>query len=81
MTTNRQAHNLTSVRDQRLSGDRRDFNLAYAAAFVLFLVVFTLALLLPKSWTAHGDQRSGGKGIIEQARAEANVLASCALMR
>jgi len=81
MSMTRQANNLLSVRDQRLSGDRRDFNLVYAAAFVLFLVIFSLARLLPRNWISRGERRTGNRGIIEQARAEANILASCALMR
>ena len=81
MTMKKRANDVLSMRDQRLSGDRRDFNLAYGAAFVLFLVVFTLAMLLPRNWILQSDHRASGKGIIEQARAEANILASCALMR
>lgn len=81
MSINREADNLPSVRDQRLSVDRRDFNLAYAAAFVLFLVVFSVALLLPRNWSLYGDHRAYGKGVIERARTDANILASCALMR
>jgi len=81
MSMTRQANNLLSVRDRRLSGDRRDFNLVYAAAFILFVVVFSLARLLPRTWTRRADRGDGNRGIIEQARAEANILASCALMR
>ena len=74
-----QAGRLHSLRDQRLSGDRRDFNLVYAAAFTVFLIVFCLARLVPVSRKAGEEKRR--RSIFEQAREQANILASCALMR
>lgn len=80
MKVTTQVNDLISIRDQRLSADRRDFNLIFAATFMVFLVIFGFARLLPRSWGARAIQKAHANGVIQQARAEANLLASCALM-
>lgn len=69
------------ARVQRLVGRRRDFNLVYAPAFCILLIVFAISSLSPKNWGAQAEHRAAGKSIVERARAEASILASYALMR
>lgn len=86
MTTETETHEAVlhvndKGRDQRLVGRRRDFNLVYAPAFCMLLIVFAIASLSPKNWGGHGEHRGASKNIFERARAEASILASYALMR
>jgi len=81
MSMTKQANNLLSLRNQRLRSDRRHFRLFFAVTFMVFLVVFTFASLMPGNWTSRARAGKHRKGIVERARAEANVLASFGLMR
>jgi len=80
MKVTTQASNVLSIRDQRLNADRRDFNLIFGVTFVIFLVIFGFARLLPRSWGSRTIEKAHANGVVGQARADANLLASCALM-
>ena len=80
MTTMNQSEHLASIRDQRMNVDRRHFRVIFAAAFVFYLIAFSFARLLPARWRArfYGFERR--RGVIAQANAQANILASYAIM-
>jgi len=81
MNTISHANKPLSVHDRHLNRDQRSFNLIFAAIFVLFLVFYTLARILPQRWIEQAGRSVRRRGIIAKARSEANILASYALMR
>lgn len=80
MDMTKQASDLPSVRDQRLKIDRRHFNVIFLAAFPVYLTVYGLARLLPDSWRSSLFSMKLDAGLFEQARLQANLLASYATM-
>lgn len=76
-----QVGDLHTLRNKRLSRNRRDFNLVYIAAFCLLVVLFTIARMSPRNWTARGGAGIPGSGVIDRARAEASIVASYSLLR
>lgn len=80
MSTTTQIDQAQAVRHGKPTSDKRLFNVIFTAAFLVFVVGFAFARLLPGrgSVWAHGNRRA--RGVIEKARAEANMLASFALM-
>jgi len=80
MKTATQANELHSIRDQRLHADKRHFNLIFMATFVVFLVIFGFARLMPRSLGTRTVRKVHDQGVVARARAEANLLASCALL-
>jgi hypothetical protein len=80
MTTMNQSEHLGSIRDQRMNVDRRHFRVIFVAAFMFYLIAFSFARLLPARWRSrfYGFERK--RGVIAQASAQANILASYAIM-
>lgn len=80
MSTTTQIDQAQAVRHARPTGDKRLFNVIFTAAFLVFVVGFAFARLLPgrASTRTHGKRHA--RGVIEKARAEASMLASFALM-
>jgi hypothetical protein len=80
MSTTRQTANLHHDRGHRDGNDRYLFSLLYALAFVTLFVAYGLARALPLAGSAGAHGHQHGEGITQKARAEANILASFALM-
>jgi hypothetical protein len=80
MSMTRQAENLHHERTHRIDSDRRLFGLLYALAFVTLFVAYGVARMLPVSGSVWANDQARGEGVMQKARAEANILASFALM-
>lgn len=80
MSTTTQFDQAQAARHVKPSSDKRLFNVIFTAAFLVFVVGFAFARILPERdrLRAHGNRHA--RGVIEKARAEANMLASFALM-
>jgi len=72
---------LPQIRNQELTSEKRQFNLIFAAAFAVFLVAFAVSRLLPGSQSLWSRGHEHRRSVFEKARAEADILASFALMR
>ncbi len=79
MSMTKQASDQRSVRDQRLSIDRRHFKVVYAAAFTFYMAAFGFARLMPVGWCSRFCGIELKTGIIEQAKVQANILATYAI--
>ncbi len=80
MNLTKHASDLPSIRDQRLRVDRRHFNFIFAAAFPFYLATYSVARVLPEKWRSSVFAVELDAGIIEQARIQANLIASYATM-
>lgn len=80
MNITNQANELRSIRNQRLSIDRRHFKVIFGVALIFYVIAFSLARLLPESLCSRFCGFEPGSGIIEQASVQANILASYAIM-
>lgn len=69
-----------SMRDQRLNVDNRHFNVIFVLAFIFYLPIFSVARFLPVKWCSPFLRTGRRRGVIEQTRAQANLLASYATM-
>lgn len=80
MNATKHAGELHSARDARLRIDRRHFNVIFIFAFSVYLAAYGFARLLPSSWASSLCGIEPNVGIVEQARVQANLIASCATM-
>ncbi len=80
MSTTTQIDQMQPIRHGRPGSETRLFNMIFATAFLVFVVGFAVARVVPGSGSVWSHDKKSGRGVIEKARAEANMLASFALM-
>lgn len=80
MNATKHASELHSARDARLRVDRRHFNLIFTFAFAIYFTAYGFARVLPASWRSSLCGIEPNISVVEQARVQANLIASCATM-
>ena len=69
-----------TIREQRTGVDRRHFKIIFVVAFLFYIVALSFGRLLPASWKAGFCGFEPKTGVFRQARVQANILASYAIM-
>jgi len=78
MSTNKGMHEAETA---SASEDQRDYRLIFMVAFALCLLACVAGRLLARPlWASDGSQRPKGS-VLEQAKSQASLAASAALMR
>ena len=80
MSMIKQRDALPSIRDQRIGIDKRHFKIIFVVAFLFYFVALSFVRVLPASWQSGFCGFEPKTGIIRQARVQANILASYAIM-